>query len=158
MKYPLNYISKIAKISTYILVFLCITTAVWASGGGRRSMGVFEVLLLPRVWIGAVFCLAGIGLLMKSWVHRNLRLVILGAVFFTFRNSSSIAIGTFCMGNGHASKPCLRNYQAFHVSKCRQRSTYNIPDSFSRYFSFQYSRKQNVLWLGMSNWCYSGAF
>jgi hypothetical protein len=65
MKYPKNYISKIAKISTYILVFLCITTAVWASGGGRRSMGVFDVLLLPRVWICAVFCLAGIWILMK---------------------------------------------------------------------------------------------
>ncbi len=63
---------------------LCFTTAIWASGDGRRSMGFFDVLLLPRVWVGAAFCLAGIGLTMKSWVHRNLRTVILGAIFFFF--------------------------------------------------------------------------
>ena len=107
MKYPSNYISKIAKISTYILVFLCITTAVWAAGGGRRSMGVFDVLLLPRVWIGAVFCLSGIGLLMKSWVHRNLRLVILGVIFFTFGILPALPLGRFAWGMGmHPSPVC----------------------------------------------------
>lgn len=107
MKYPLNYVSKITKISAYILVFLCITTAVWAAGGGRRSMGVFEILLLPRVWIGAVFCLAGIWLLMKSWVHRNLRLVILGAVFFTFGILPALPLGRFAWGMGmHPSPVC----------------------------------------------------
>ena len=107
MKYPSHYFSKIGKITTYILVFLCITTAAWASGGGRRSMGVYDVLLLPRVWIGAVFCLAGIGLLMKSWVHRNLRLVILGAVFFTFGILPALPLGRFAWGMGmHPSPVC----------------------------------------------------
>ena len=107
MKYTSHYISKIGKISIYILLFLCITTAVWASGGSRRSMGVFDVLLLPRVWIGALFCLAGIWLLMKSWVQRNLRLVILGVVFFTFGILPALPLGRFAWGMGmHPSPVC----------------------------------------------------
>ena len=158
MKYPSHYISKIGKISTYILLFLCITTAVWASGGGRRSMGVSDVLLLPRVWIGAVFCLAGIWLLMKSWVQRNLRLVILGVVFFTFGILPALPLGRFAWGMGMHPSPVRAITKPFFVSKCRQRNTCNIPDSLSRYFSFKYNWKQGILWLGMSNWCYTGTF
>jgi polyferredoxin len=100
--------SKIIRIAAFtILLLLFITTAIWAAGGGRRSMGVFDVLLLPRVWVSAIFCLTGMGLLMKSWLHRNLRLVILGATFFFFGILPVLPLGRFAWGMGlHPSPVC----------------------------------------------------
>lgn len=70
-------------------------------------MGFFDVLLLPRVWVGAVFCLAGIGLMMKSWVHRNIRTVILGTIFFFFGVLPALPLGGFARGMGlHPSPVC----------------------------------------------------
>ncbi len=108
MKYTLHYISKIMRISAYtIFVLLFITTVIWASGEGRRSMGIFDVMLLPRVWAGALFCLIGMGLMMKSWVHRKLRLIILGAVFFLFGILPALPLGRFAWGMGlHPSPVC----------------------------------------------------
>ncbi|MCP5005350.1 MAG: 4Fe-4S binding protein [Planctomycetes bacterium] len=100
--------SKIMRISAYtFLVLLCITTAIWASGGGRRGMGLFDVILLPSVWVGALFCLVGMGLMMKSWVYRKLRLIILGAVFFLFGILPALPVGRFALGMGlHPSPVC----------------------------------------------------
>ena len=108
MKCTSNYISKIIKITLYtIFVLLSITTVIWASGGGRRGMGFFDVMLLPRVWVSAIFCLTGIGLLMKAWVHRNLRSIILGAVFFFFGILPVLPLGRFAWGMGlHPSPVC----------------------------------------------------
>ncbi len=108
MKFTLNHISKIIKISAYtILVLLCATTVIWASGGGRRGMGFFEVIFLPRVWIGAMSCLVGMGLLMKSWVHRSLRSIILGTVFFLFGILPALPLGRFTSRMGlHPSPVC----------------------------------------------------
>jgi polyferredoxin len=70
-------------------------------------MGFFDVLLLPRVWLGAVFCLTGIGFMIKSWVHRNLRIVILGAIFFFFGVLPALPLGWFAWGMGlHPSPVC----------------------------------------------------
>jgi polyferredoxin len=106
--YTSNWISKIIKIMFYtIFVLLSITTIIWASGGGRRSMEIFDVMLLPRVWVGALFCLIGMGLMMKSWVHRKLRLIILGAVFFLFGILPALPMGRFTSGMGlHPSPVC----------------------------------------------------
>ncbi len=108
MKHTLHYISKIIKISVYtVIVLLSITAAVWASGGGRRGMGFFEVIFLPRVWVGAIFCLIGMGLLMKSWAHRRLRSIILGAVFTLFGILPALPLGKFASGMGlHPSPVC----------------------------------------------------
>lgn len=107
MKCPSRYIKKLTSISIYIFVFLFITTAVWASGGGRRSMGVLDILLLPRVWVGTIFCLTGIWLLMKSWVQRNIRSVILGGIFFAFGILPVLPLGSFAWGMGmHPSPVC----------------------------------------------------
>ncbi len=108
MKYTLHYISKIMRVSAYaILVLLFITTDIWASGVGRRSMGISDVILLPRIWVGALFCLIGMGLMMKSWVHRKLRLIILGAVFFLFGILPALPMGRFASGMGlHPSPVC----------------------------------------------------
>ena len=108
MKYTPNWISNIIKITLYsILVLLSITTVIWASGGGRRGMGFFDVILLPRVWVSAIFCLTGMWFLMKSWVHRNLRLITLGAVFFFFGIIPVLPLGKFSWGMGmHPSPVC----------------------------------------------------
>ncbi|MBC8553098.1 MAG: 4Fe-4S binding protein [Candidatus Brocadiales bacterium] len=108
MKYTSNWISKTIKITLYAtFVLLSITTAIWASGGGRRGIGFFDVMLLPRVWVGALFCLIGMGLMMKSWVHRNLRSIILGAVFFMFGILPALPLGRFTWGMGmHPSPVC----------------------------------------------------
>jgi len=91
-----------------LLLLLLITDSVWASGGGgRRSMGFFDVLLLPRVWIAAILCTIGSGLLMKSWVSRNVRLLSLAAVFFFFGILPALPLGKFAWGMGlHPSPVC----------------------------------------------------
>ncbi len=109
MRRNISYIRKISVMMLSIVVILLfVTTIVWAVGdGGRRSMGVFDVLLLPRVWVSAIFCLTGMGLLMKSWLHRNLRLVILGAAFFFFGILPVLPLGRFAWGMGlHPSPVC----------------------------------------------------
>ncbi|WP_096895407.1 4Fe-4S binding protein [Candidatus Scalindua japonica] len=108
MKYTLHYISKTMILSAYtILILLYATSVIWASGGGRRGMGFLDVILLPRVWVGAIFCLTGMGLMINSWVHRNLRSVILGAVFFLFGILPALPLGEFALGMGiHPSPVC----------------------------------------------------
>lgn len=108
MKYTSNYISRIIRIAAcMIFTILCITTTIWASGESRRSMGVFDIILLPRVWASALFCLVGMGLLIKSWVHRNLRLIILGTIFFLFGLLPALPLGRFSWGMGlHPSPVC----------------------------------------------------
>jgi polyferredoxin len=104
--------SRIYKILRWTLstmsVLLLMATIVWAgSGGGRRSIGFLDALLLPRVWIAAIFCTVGLGLLMKSWVVRNLRLVFLAVAFLVFGVLPVLPLGNFASGMGlHPSPIC----------------------------------------------------
>ena len=79
-------------------------------------MGFLDILLLPRVWISAIFCLAGMGLLIKAHVRSRLRLIVLSAIFFFFWYSANIAFGLVCLEHGVAPKPCLCYHQAIFVS------------------------------------------
>ena len=109
MKHKKYHINKLAGIIfSMAAVLLVVTDTVLASGGGgRRAMGFFDILLLPRVWIAAIFCAVGLGLLMKSWVHRNLRLLVLAAVFFFFGIVPALPLGKFAWGMGlHPSPVC----------------------------------------------------
>ncbi len=58
-------------------------------------MDFFDVLLLPRVWIAAIFCTVGLGLLIKSWLNRKVRLLFLAAVFFFFGVLPVLPLGKF---------------------------------------------------------------
>lgn len=70
-------------------------------------MSFFDVFLLPRIWVGAIFCLIGMGLLAKSWVHRRLRLIILSIIFFFFGILPALPLGKFAWGMGlHPSPVC----------------------------------------------------
>jgi ferredoxin-type protein NapH len=88
--------------------FMLLAFSLWAQGrGAERSIGLLDVLLLPRVWVGALFCLAGLVLLMRSRLSRNLRLAILPVVFFVFAVSWSLPLGRFAAGMGiHPSPIC----------------------------------------------------
>ncbi|MHC4182895.1 MAG: 4Fe-4S binding protein [Planctomycetota bacterium] len=99
---------KLRLILSTITVLLLIATIAWAeSDGGRRSIGFLDVLLLPRVWVSAIFCLIGLGLLMKSWVCRNMRLLFLAAAFFAFGILPALPLGRFAWGMGlHPSPVC----------------------------------------------------
>lgn len=71
-------------------------------------MGFFDFWLLPRVWIGAVFCMMGLGFLMKSWITRNVRLLFLTLIFFTFCIVTLLPLGSFAKGMGmHPSPMCI---------------------------------------------------
>jgi hypothetical protein len=61
---------------------------------------------------------------MKSWVHRNLRLIILGAVFFLFGILPVLPLGRFAWGMGmHPSvEKLLRAYGGCLGAKCRRRT------------------------------------
>jgi len=91
-----------------VVLLLLITTTLWAEDqGARRSTGFFDILLLPRVRVGAIFCLIGLGFLMKSRVHRNVRLLSLTVIFFVFGILSVLPLGKFARGMGlHPSPVC----------------------------------------------------
>ncbi|KPJ59294.1 MAG: hypothetical protein AMJ46_11655 [Latescibacteria bacterium DG_63] len=89
-----------------LLLLAC--SVLWAEGQGqRRPPGFFDVLMLPRIWVGAVFCALGLALLAKSWVSLRLRLVFLLAIFFVFSLVSALPLGRFATGMGlHPSPVC----------------------------------------------------
>ncbi len=80
----------------------------WAEGQGqRRPPGILDVLALPRIWMGAIFCTAGLILLVKSWVSLRLRLVSMIVVFFVFSVVAVLPLGKFAAGMGlHPSPVC----------------------------------------------------
>ena len=75
--------------------------------GGKNWMGILDILKLPRVWVGAIFCLIGLLLLAKSWLQRNVRLAFLFLIFFAFAVFTLLPLGSFAMGMGlHPSPIC----------------------------------------------------
>ncbi len=92
-----------------VALFLLAAAALWAQGGGggRRAPGITDILMLPRVWVGAVFCLAGMALLVKSRVSATLRLVSLIVIFLAFGAFFLLPLGSFARGMGlHPSPVC----------------------------------------------------
>jgi len=74
----------------------------------RRPLGFFDVWLLPRVWIGAIFCMIGLLFLMKSRVRRTLRLVSLVLMLFAFGVVLILPLGDFARGMSiHPSPVCI---------------------------------------------------
>ncbi len=71
-------------------------------------MGFFDVLLLPRVWVSAAFCLTGLVLLVRFRVTHNLRLVFLSLAFLVFGTAFLLPLGKFADGMGlHPSPMCV---------------------------------------------------
>ncbi|MCX5801866.1 MAG: 4Fe-4S binding protein [Candidatus Eisenbacteria bacterium] len=71
-------------------------------------MNFFDVWLLPRVWVGAAFCVVGLLFLMKSWVSSTVRLVSLVVTFFAFGVVLILPLGHFARGMSiHPSPVCI---------------------------------------------------
>jgi polyferredoxin len=96
---------KAASICAGLLVF---ASAVWAQeGDSGETMGFFDVWLLSRVWVSAVFCLIGLALLVKAWVSHRVRLLLLPVIFFVFGVLWVFPLGWFSWGLGpHPSPLC----------------------------------------------------
>ncbi len=105
-----SQISYNAASLAYCLIALTlfVAAALWAQDGeGRRVVGFVDVLLLPRIWVGAIFCVAGLVLLMKSRVRSRLRLIFLVVIFFAFGAFFLLPLGAFAQGMGlHPSPVC----------------------------------------------------
>jgi NapH/MauN family ferredoxin-type protein len=100
-----GFLVKALAVAGFLLL---VGTVVWAEGQGqRRPPGVFDILALPRIWMGAIFCAAGLVLLMKSLVSLRVRLVFLLAAFFVFSVIAVLPLGKFAAGMGlHPSPVC----------------------------------------------------
>ena len=114
-----------AALTVVTLVFSA--SALWAQGGGAgRGIGFLDVLLLPRVWVGALFCMAGLALLMTSRLSRNLRLALLPVMFFAFAVLWMLPLGRFAQGMGpHPSPLCTVTKPFLFV-----RDGYSVPVAF----------------------------
>jgi polyferredoxin len=88
--------------------WLLAATVVWADEeGGRRPMGVVDILLLPKVWVGAIFCVVGLTLLARAWVGRKFRIAWLAVAFVMFGVVGALPLGNFARGMGlHPSPVC----------------------------------------------------
>lgn len=109
-------------------------SAAWAEEVAvRKPLGFFGVWGLPRIWVGAAFCLIGLVLLVRFWAHgnagrslassasegksrstfrlwthRNLRLVVLVLTFFVFGVILILPLGNFARGMSiHPSPICI---------------------------------------------------
>jgi polyferredoxin len=109
MKYSISAHSRIryAIFCIVALVLLFATSAAAEERGGKNWMGIVDILKLPRVWMGAIFCLIGFLLLATNRLTRNLRLAFLFLIFFAFAVFTLLPLGRFAMGMGlHPSPIC----------------------------------------------------
>jgi polyferredoxin len=73
----------------------------------KKPMSFWDVFLLPKIWVGAIFCLAGALLLVKARATRSLRLMFLPVIFFAFGVTAALPLGKFAAGMGlHPSPVC----------------------------------------------------
>lgn len=96
---------------TSIALALCLVVAVIAWGqegtGQRKPPGVIDIILLPKVWIGAIFCAVGLALLVTSKAKRAMRLTWLALAFFAFGVLGALPLGSLARGMGlHPSPVC----------------------------------------------------
>ncbi|MEJ2721004.1 MAG: 4Fe-4S binding protein [bacterium] len=103
---PHRNINIILFAALWALLFAAVA---WAQeeGGGSKPPGVIDLILLPRFWVGAIFAIVGLALMMTKRAKRRLRLVWLGIAFFTFGIIGVLPWGGFAAGMGlHPSPVC----------------------------------------------------
>jgi polyferredoxin len=99
----------IVRIS--IAMALCVLAAAvaWAQeeAGERKPLSAIDVILLPKVWVGAIFCAIGAALLIAAKAKRTVRLLWLGLAFFAFGVLGALPLGSVSRGMGlHPSPVC----------------------------------------------------
>lgn len=101
-------LAVVTKVLMALAWWLLAATVVWADqAGAGRPPRVIDILLLPKIWVGVIFCAAGLLLLVKWRVSNRLRLAWLGIAFFTFGVLGALPLGRFAAGMGlHPSPVC----------------------------------------------------
>jgi polyferredoxin len=100
----------IARLTLLTLsLLLLIAGHLWADEDSPRDkMGFIDILLLPRVWVGALFGLMGIIALMKVRPIETFRTLALPLIFFVFGVLYVLPLGEFARGMGmHPSPVCV---------------------------------------------------
>ena len=108
----LKHESRVRTITLFFVVVffgLMIVTPLWAfQDGGRRTLGFFDFWKLPRVWVSVLFSLAGLFLLVKSWLTRHVRFFAICIIFFVFGVLFLLPLGQFARGMSiHPSPMCV---------------------------------------------------
>jgi polyferredoxin len=107
--------NKHSGIKTVVrLLFLCGVFLLIMAGPlmgddepDRKPMGFWDVLMLPKIWVGAIFCLAGLLLLAGAKLTKSVRLTFLPVIFFAFGVLAVLPLGKFAAGMGlHPSPVC----------------------------------------------------
>ena len=91
------------------LVLVVMAGVAWAQEEvAQKPPGFFEIWLVPRVWMSAIFALLGLVLLISSRVRTNLRTIALAGIFFVFAILWALPLGNFARGMGvHPSPECI---------------------------------------------------
>ena len=102
----LKHSVQLAALTGWILFM--VAAQLWADETQtKQKMGFFDVLMLPRVWMGALFCLAGALMLMRAKLRREIRITFLALAFFAFGVLTVLPLGQFARGMGlHPSPVC----------------------------------------------------
>ena len=97
------------RIALFGIVLVMLSALLWADEEHRpaRTIGFWQIMGYSRYWMSMIFGLLGFVLLWKSRFTRNLRLIILPAIFFVFSILTVLPLGTFAKRMGlHPSPVC----------------------------------------------------
>ena len=105
-------LQKYLTIISVILAIVFLTvSAIFAQTDGdaaNKLTQYFGYWLLPRVWIGVIFGLIGLWILVKLKIRQNFRLLFLFVIFIVFAIFPMLPLGWFSSGMGiHPSPMCI---------------------------------------------------
>jgi polyferredoxin len=122
--------SRTGQVSRWVMV-IAVVLSLWivtaAALGAeepeaptKKPLSFFELLALPKVWIGAIFCAVGLVLLLKAKAGRRIRLTMLSLAFVAFGVLGALHLGVVSRGMGlHPSPVCTlaRPFQFLYNDK-----------------------------------------
>ena len=110
---------RIRIVLGIVMFILVMSGIVWAQEGVQtKPPGFFEIWLLPRVWISAIFSLLGLVLLSKIVGKEESKKHSIGGYLFCVCGFMGVAIGEFCPRHGGASQSDVYHFKAIPVLEC----------------------------------------
>ncbi len=113
---------KIVTGKLMLLAVLIVSSSCLSAeeAGAKASFGFWDVMLMPRVWVGLLFALAGLFLLNRRLVTKNLRMIALVVIFLVFGAFWLLPLGEFSQGMGlHPSPVCATTKPALFIQAGR---------------------------------------